>query len=138
MPTFDAYDYAVVRVVPCIQRGEFLNVGVILFCRTQRFLEARIDIRAHALHMLAPQLDLPAVQQQLDLIPRICAGGSEAGPIGELPQPERFHWLVAPRSTIIQPSTVHGGLCVDAAATLDHLLTLLVRVENSTDAEQAP
>jgi hypothetical protein len=126
MPTPDAYNYALVRVVPSIQRGECLNVGMILFCRTQRFLGARIALQPHRLHALAPGLALDPLQQHLDLIPRICAGEQSAGPIAQLPQSERFHWLVAPRSTIIQTSPVHGGLCTDAAATLEHLYRVLV------------
>jgi hypothetical protein len=126
MPTPDAYNYALVRVVPSIQRGECLNVGMILFCRTQRFLGARIALQPHRLQALAPGLVLAPLQQHLDLIPRICAGERSAGPIAQLPQSERFHWLVAPRSTIIQTSPVHGGLCTDSAATLEHLYRVLV------------
>jgi hypothetical protein len=126
MPTPAAYNYALVRVVPSILRGECLNVGVILFCRTQRFLGARIAFQPHRLHALAPRLALPPLRQHLDLIPRICAGEPAAGPIAQLPPSERFHWLVAPRSTIIQMSPVHGGLCTDAAATLEHLYRTLV------------
>jgi hypothetical protein len=129
MPTRDVYNYAVVRVVPSIQRGEFLNVGVILFCRPQRFLGARIALQPHRLHALAPRLALPPLQRHLEAIPRICAGDRSAGPIGQLAQSERFHWLVAPRSTIIQTSPMHGGLCTDAAATLEHLHRLLVCVD---------
>jgi hypothetical protein len=126
MPTPEAYNYALVRVVPSIQRGECLNVGVILFCRTQRFLGARIALQAPRLHALAPGLALPPLQQQLDIISGVCAGERSAGPIAALPQSERFHWLVAPRSTIIQTSPVHGGLCTDPAATLEHLYRTLV------------
>jgi hypothetical protein len=126
MPTRDAYNYALVRVVPSIQRGECLNVGVILFCRTQRFLGARIALQPHRLHALAPGLALPPLQQHLDIISGVCAGARSAGPFAELPQSERFHWLVAPRSTMIQTSPVHGGLCADAAATLEHLYRTLV------------
>jgi hypothetical protein len=120
------YDYAAVRVVPCVEREEFVNVGVILFCRTQGFLEARIALDLARLKALAPDLDAAEVQAYLALIPRICAGGAAAGPIGRLPQPERFHWLVAPCSTIVQPGPVHSGLCTDPAAALERLLRAMV------------
>lgn len=123
-----AFDYTIIRVVPRVERGEFINAGVILFCRAHRFLGAGIELDRPRLAALAPHLDMDAIQQHLDLIPLICAGGSAAGPIGQLPIFERFHWLVAPRSTIIQPSPPHSGLCSDAAATLDHLLNVMVRL----------
>lgn len=126
MPAPDPFDYALVRVVPRVERGEFMNAGVILFCRTRRFLDARIALDRQRLRALAPDLDPDDIQRHLDVIPCICAGGSDAGPIGQLPISERFHWLVAPRSTIIQTSPVHSGLCTDAAATLDHLLQVMV------------
>lgn len=119
MPALSSYDYAVLRVVPNVEREEFINVGVILFCRTRRFLGARIDLEPERLAVLAPELDLEMVKAQLDLFPRICAGGPDAGPIGQLEQPDRFHWLVAPRSTAIQVSPVHCGLCTDPQAALD-------------------
>lgn len=121
------FDYAIVRVVPRVERSEFINVGVVLFCRTLRFLDARIELDTRRLQALAPDIDLHDVQQHLDTIPRVCAGGSAAGAIGQLPLSERFHWLVAPRSAIIQTSAVHCGICDDAAATLDHLLGVMVR-----------
>ncbi len=121
MPALSSYDYAVVRVVPSVEREEFINVGVILFCRTRRFLGARIELDTERLTALAPELelDLEMVKAQLDLFPRICAGGPDAGPIGQLDQADRFHWLVAPRSTAIQISPVHCGLCTDPQAALD-------------------
>jgi hypothetical protein len=119
MPALSSYDYAVLRVVPQVEREEFVNVGVILFCRTLRFLDARIVLDTERLTALAPDLDLAMVQAQLDLISRICVGGLGAGPIGQLDQAGRFHWLVAPRSTVIQVSPVHCGLCVDPQAALD-------------------
>jgi hypothetical protein len=128
MPTLSAFDYATIRVVPRVERGEFINAGVILFCRTQRFLAARVELDRRRLQALAPHLDPTTVQQHLDLIPRVCVGGKESGPIGALSLSERFHWLVAPRSTIIQTAPVHGGLCADAGAMLDHLLEVLVRL----------
>ena len=123
-----AFDYAVVRVVPRVERGEFVNAGVILFSRTAGFLDARIELDAARLNALAPSIDHEVVQSYLDAIPRICAGGSEAAPIGLLSQSERFHWLVAPRSTIIQTSPVHSGVHSDPAAALMHLFEKLVRL----------
>jgi hypothetical protein len=127
-PALHPFDYAVIRVVPRVERGEFLNAGVILFCRTQRFLAARTELDHTRLLVLDPHSAPADVQQHLELIPRICAGGSAGGIIGQLSLSERFHWLVAPRSTIIQTSPVHGGLCADAAAMLDHLFCNLVRL----------
>src|SRR3954469_9485555 len=106
-------DYAIVRVVPRVEREEFINVGVILFCRTSRFLQAAIHLNRTRLDALAPGLDIDLLQEQLDLIPRVAKGGRQAGPIGELTQAERFHWLVSPRSTIIQVSSVHCMLTTD-------------------------
>lgn len=119
-------DYAIVRVVPRVEREEFINVGVILFCRTSRFLQAIIQLDRARLDALAPGMDLDLLQEQLDLIPRVAKGGRQAGPIGELTQAERFHWLVSPRSTIIQVSPVHSILSTNPAATLDHLLQVMV------------
>jgi hypothetical protein len=126
MPASSPFDYAIVRVVPNVEREEFVNVGVILFCRTRRFLDTRIKLDVERLAALSPNLDVRMVQAQLDLILRICAGGSDAGPLGELGQAERFHWLVSPRSTSIQVSPVHCGLCVDPRAALDNLFEKLV------------
>lgn len=129
MPAHTSFDYAIVRVVPRVERGECINAGVILFCRTRRYLAARIELDVPRLLMLAPyaERDLAAIQHQLDTIPLICAGGPQAGPLGMLSQAERWHWLVAPTSTIIQPSPVHSGFCTDPAGTLDHLLETMVR-----------
>jgi Protein of unknown function (DUF3037) len=127
VPTLHAFDYAIVRVVPRVERGEFVNAGVILFSRTARFLDARIALDAARLNALAPSIDHEVVQSYLDAIPRICAGGEDAGPIGLLSQSERFHWLVAPRSTIIQTSPVHSGVNGDPAAALGQLFEKLVR-----------
>jgi hypothetical protein len=126
MPAASPFDYAIVRVVPNVEREEFMNVGVILFCRTRRFLDARIKLDTERLAALFPRLDMTLVQAHLDLIPRICAGGADAGPLGQLGQAERFHWLVSPRSTTIQVSPVHCGLCVDPQAALDNLFEKLV------------
>jgi DUF3037 family protein len=121
-----SYDYALIRVVPSVERGECLNVGVILFCRTLSFLGVRVHLDQERLRALAPDLDMAAVRQQLDDIVHICKGGQEAGQLGYMSQSERFHWLVSPRSTIIQPSPVHMGLSSDPEATLEHLLKTMV------------
>jgi hypothetical protein len=122
-----SFDYAVVRVVPRVERGEFVNAGVIVYCRTRRFLSARIALDVHRLLALAPSLDITEVEQHLVFIPLVCVGGAQGGPIGLMPQPDRFHWLVAPRSAMIQTSPVHSGLCDDPADALERLVELLVR-----------
>jgi Protein of unknown function (DUF3037) len=122
-----SYDYAVVRVVPRVEREEFVNAGVILSCPAQDFLEARIELDERRLIALDPTVNLEAVRSHLASIPLICAGGPNAGPIGQLSRRERFHWLVAPRSTIIQVSPVHTGRCTDLNGTLEHLLNVMVR-----------
>lgn len=121
------FDYAVVRVVPRVERGEFVNAGVIVFSPTSGFLESRIELDHKRLLALAPTIDVATVEEYLASIPRICAGGDEAGPIGSLPQRARFHWLVAPRSTIIQTSAVHSGVHADPRAALESLFQKLVR-----------
>ncbi len=126
MPALNSYDYAIVRVVPCVERGEYINAGVILFCRTRRFLDALIHLDIPRLTTLHPDIDLDMVQRHLDIIPLVCAGSADAGAIGQLSQSERFHWLVSPRSTIIQTSPAHSGLSTDPAATLEHLLKTMV------------
>ena len=126
MPALNSYDYAIVRVVPCVERGECINVGVILFCRTRRFLGALISLDTQRLLALFPAIDIDAVRSHLDSIPFVCAGSAEAGPIGQFSQSERFHWLVSPRSTIVQTSPVHSGLCSDPAAALEHLMQTMV------------
>jgi|SRR5579863_4607919 len=128
MPVLSSYDYALVHVVPSVERGECFNVGVILFCRTRRFLGMLVYLDKQRLSVLAPTLDLESVTQHLDHLERVCAGGKAAGPIGELSQSERFHWLVSPRSTIIQVSPVHSGLCNDPQATLQRLLDIMVLI----------
>lgn len=126
MPEAHALDYAVVRVVPRPEREEFINAGVILLCRTLRFLGCRIALDEARLLALAPDGDLETVRAHLDLIPRICAGGPEAGEIGALERPERFRWLASPRSTVVQVSPVHSGLCHDPQAALDDLFAVMV------------
>jgi hypothetical protein len=122
-----SYDYAVVRVVPRVDREEFVNVGVIVSCPAKDFLEARIELDERRLLAFAPQLDMEAVRAHLASIPRICAGGPDSGPIGQLTPRERFHWLVAPRSTIIQTSRAHTGRCADPGPVAERLLERMVR-----------
>jgi Protein of unknown function (DUF3037) len=120
------YDYAVIRVVPKVDRQEFINAGVIVSCPDLSFLEARIKLNESRLLALDPAVDLELVRKHLATIPIICRGGDEAGSIGQLPQRKRFHWLVAPRSTVIQTSPVHTGRCSDPAAALDRLVATMV------------
>jgi hypothetical protein len=127
VPERFAFDYAVVRVVPRVERGEFLNAGVILYCPTRSFLDAKIGLDRERLLVLDPSIDVGAVETYLASIPKICAGGGDAGSIGALPQSARFHWLVSPRSTVIQTSEVHAGVHHDLKAALDGLFDKLVR-----------
>jgi Protein of unknown function (DUF3037) len=126
-PVASTYDYAVVRVVPRVERGEFINVGVIVCCATQGYLEARIEFDPARLLMLDPLADVETITANLSSIPIICAGGAAAGPIGRLSVRERFDWLVAPRSTIIQTAAVHMGRCDRLDSALEHLLDTMVR-----------
>jgi hypothetical protein len=125
-PPRNAFQYAIVRVLPRVERGECLNVGVILLCRSRRYLGARIALDERRLAAFAADLDPATIRPHLEAIEHIAAGDPEAGPIARLGQAERFHWLVAPASTIIQPSEVHTGLCDDPAVELDHLVATLV------------
>jgi len=106
-----SFDYAAIRVVPRVEREEFINAGVVVFCLEKRFLDARIHLDEARLRALWPETDVDLVREHLEAIPRICVGDEAAGPIAKLSQRERFHWLISPRSTIIQPSPVHTGLC---------------------------
>ena len=137
MPAESTYDYAIVRVVPRVERGEQVNVGVILSCADLAFLDARIEIDEPRLLALDPHLDLEAVRANLATIPVVCRGGSDAGQIGELPARARFRWLVSPRSTIIQPSAVHTGRTSDPGACLEHLLDKLVRTPGAASASRS-
>ena len=121
------FDYAVVRVVPRVERGEFVNAGVIVSCPAKSYLKAAVELDRERLAALDPALDADTIQKHLEAIRRICEGGAQAGPIGLLPQRARFHWLVAPRSTIIQTSPVHTGLCEDGDRVLRHLFDRMVR-----------
>lgn len=126
MPDLSSFDYAIIRVIPHVERGECINVGVILFCRTRRFLSALIKLDPQRLAALAPDLDPTLIQDHLDTILRVCNGGPDTGPIGRMSQSERFHWLVAPRSTMVQTSPMHAGLCADPARTLEKLFKGMV------------
>jgi hypothetical protein len=121
------FEYAVIRVVPRVERGEAFNAGIVLMSRPHRFLAAMAGLDEAVLVALSPDCDPEIVRAHLDAIVRIAAGDLDAGPIAALPMPERFHWLVSPSSTIIQPSEVHTGLTADPAATLDHLFRTLVQ-----------
>jgi hypothetical protein len=121
------FEYAIVRVVPRVERGEALNAGIVLMSRPHRFLGAMTGLDEAVLAALSPDCDPEIVRAHLDAIVRIAAGDPEGGPIAGLTAPERFHWLVAPSSTIIQPSDVHTGLTADPAATLEHLFRTLVQ-----------
>jgi len=121
------YDYAVVRVVPRVERGEFVNAGIVISCDVERILEAAIELDERALLALDPHVDMDLVRSALATIPKICAGGAGAGDIGKLSARERFHWLVAPKSTIVQTSPVHTGQCVDIEGALAHLMQTMVR-----------
>lgn len=121
------YDYAIIRVVPRVEREEFINVGVIVSCPAKKFLAASIELFEQRLLALDATLDVAAMQAHLAAIATICEGGEQAGPIGRLSQRERFHWLVAPRSTIIQTSPAHTGYCQNPAAVLERLLDTMVR-----------
>jgi len=116
-----SFDYAVIRVVPRVERQEFINAGVVVFCLEMRYLDARIHLDPARLKALWPEVDVDLVRQHLEAVVRICAGDPSAGPIAKLPQRERFHWLVSARSTILQPSPVHTGLCDETDSILDRL-----------------
>jgi hypothetical protein len=122
-----SFDYAIIRVVPRVERGELINAGVIVSCATENFLAAAIELNEARLLALAPTIDLDEVRAALAIIPLIAAGDPKGGPIAALPRGERFHWLVAPRSAIIQTSPVHTGICDKPDATVEKLLARLVR-----------
>jgi len=124
--TSDWYSYAIVRVVPRVEREEFLNVGVILFARARRFLDVRIELDEDRLKAFAPEVDQAAIERHLEAFRAVCAGSAAAGPIAALSLSDRFHWLTAPRSTVVQPSAAHAGLCEDPAAALERLFASAV------------
>jgi hypothetical protein len=128
VPARCSFDYAIVRVVPHVEREEFVNAGVILFCEARDYLDARVELDDARLLALAPRADVALARRHLDAIPRICRGGEGAGPIGALPLRERWRWLVAPRSTILQTSPAHAGLCDAPHEELGRLFERIVRV----------
>jgi hypothetical protein len=123
----DPFQYAVIRVVPRVEREEFLNVGVIMFCRTRRFLDLKTDYRPEDLRVLAPAMPSDGITEYLDAMARVARGDAEAGPLGELSQSERFGWLTAPSSTVVQTSPVHSGVSDDPRRTLEKLFGDLVQ-----------
>ena len=126
MPTLHSFDFATIRLVPRVEREEFVNAGIIVFCLGQKFLQALVHIDAVRLTALWPELDLDLVSRHLSAFSKICEGDGEAGPIARLTVRERFHWLVAPRSTMIQISPVHSGLCESPAAALREIFGQMV------------
>ena len=122
------FEYAVIRVVPHVEREEFLNVGIVLYCSNQKFLKTKTELNENRLRALCNHLDLAELKDHIASFERICAGGADAGPIGKLSIAERFRWLTAARSTVLQTSKVHPGLCDDAGEMLEHLFKQLVEV----------
>ncbi|MDQ3386908.1 MAG: DUF3037 domain-containing protein [Actinomycetota bacterium] len=123
---YSPFEYALLRVVPRVERGEFINAGVVLYCQEHRFLDTRIHLDPARLRVLYPRLETKTVLSHLNVARKVCVGGAEAGAIGLLPPVQRFGWLVAPRSTVVQPSPVHTGLTVDPEETLEYLLRVMV------------
>jgi len=136
-PARHPFAYAIVRVVPRVERGEAMNAGIILLCRPKRFLGARVALDEDRLRALDPACDPADVRMHLEGIERIAAGDPAGGPIAALTQAERYHWLVAPSSTIIQPGEAHTGLTDDPAATLGHLFTTLVLTPGPAEGDRA-
>ena len=126
MPERSPYDFAVIRIVPRVEREEFVNAGVVVFCPAQRYLKARVVMDEDRLRALWPDADVALIRQHLEPFPSICAGDPEAGPIAARPLRERFHWVVAPRSTMIQISPVHTGLCESPESVLNELFEKMV------------
>lgn len=127
MPARSSFDYATIRVLPRIDRGEFLNAAVVLFCPARAFLGCVVGWDEERMRALARHADWPSIRRHVEAVRAVCAGETEAGPIARLSASERFHWVVAPRSTVVQPSPVHAGLCEDPAATLDGLYRSLIQ-----------
>jgi hypothetical protein len=126
MPSRDPFSYAVLRVVPDIEREEFLNAGVVLFCRARRYLRARASLDEDRLASIRAGTDASGIREQLSLVERIAAGEVDVGRLGSMSQSERFHWLTTPRSTVVQPGPIHGGMTDDPDATFEHLYATLV------------
>jgi len=120
------FEYAVIRMVPHVEREEFLNIGIVLYCASQKFLQAKFELDKERLKVLCEKLDFEELKEHITSFERICAGGKDAGSIGILSMPERFRWLTATRSTILQTSKVHPGLCDDAGEMLERLFGQLV------------
>jgi hypothetical protein len=131
VPAEYTYDYAVIRVVPRVDRGEQINVGVIVSCAEANYLDARIDLDESLLLAIDPLVDITTVRANLAVIPAVCRGGAEGGPIGAMDPRDRFRWLVSPRSTMIQPSAVHTGRTHDPEACLEQLMDRVVRRQGS-------
>jgi hypothetical protein len=119
------FEYAVIRIVPRVEREEFMNVGIILYCKKFRFLQCLFHVDAGRLQAFCPSLDISEVEQYLNSIEKICTG-KDAGPIGKLDIASRFRWLTAIRSTVVQTSKIHPGFCTDPDVTLQHLYEQLV------------
>lgn len=126
------FEYAVIRVVPCVEREEFMNVGVILYCSSKGFLQTRYELNEERLRAFSAELDMQELQERLRAFERICKGGADGGAIGKLPIASRFRWLTATRSTVVQTSPVHPGLCAEPEQTLNRLFSQLVRQEALT------
>ena len=120
------FSYAVLRVVPDIEREEFVNAGLVLFCRSRKYLRARTSLDVDRLRALRPNADPTALLAHLALVEQIADGKVESGPLSAMSQSERFHWLTTPRSTVVQPGPIHGGMAEDPDATFDHLYATLV------------
>ena len=125
-PSRSSFAYAVVRLVPDIEREEFLNAGLILFCRPRQYLRARTAIDGEALSVIRPESDVAAIGEQLRFLEAVAAGTLEVAPFASMSQSERFHWLTTPRSTLVQPGPLHAGMSDDPDATFDHLFDVLV------------
>jgi len=126
VPALSSFDYAVLRVAPRVEREEFVNAGVIVFCLERNYLDALVHVDEVRLRALYPELDIDSVRRHLEAFPKVCAGGPDAGPIGKLSARERFHWLASPRSTVIQISPVHSGLCESPEDALKELFERMV------------
>lgn len=120
------YEYAVIRIVPRVEREEFLNIGVILYCPRKGFLKVRYQLDEARLKAFSCKLEVEELEKYLHTLERICIGGKNGGPIGALPIASRFRWLTATRSTIIQTSKIHPGFCIEPEETLDRLYNQLV------------
>ena len=125
-PSRSPFSYAVLRIVPDIEREEFVNAGLVLYCRARRYLRAATSLNRSRLRALRPAADVAGLRGQLELIERIAAGEVERGPLAAMSQSERFHWLTTPRSTAVQPGPIHGGMSDDPDATFEHLYAALV------------